>query len=106
MLDCKGLTYSISKDSLMIKDRNITIIINQLDTHNLYRINIGNNILVTIPLAYAMITTTSQLPTDLTIWHCRFAYLNCKYLKRLPNMISSMKIPARAKDLSIYIICV
>lgn len=106
MLDCKGLTYSIFKNSLMIKDRNIIIIINQLNTHDLYRINIGNNILVTILLAYTMITTTSQLPTNLTTWYCQFIYLNYKYLKQLSNMISSMKIPARAKDLSIYIICV
>lgn len=100
MLDRKKLTYLAFKDCLTVKDGNMAIMMGQLDTHNLYYVNISNNILVTIPSSFAMTTATSLLPTNLAIWHRRFAYLNNTYLKHLPDMTSGMKILAGVEDLS------
>lgn len=106
MLDRKGLTYSASKGCLTVKDGNRAIMTGQLDTHNLYRVNTGNSILVTIPPTCAITAATSPSPTDLTTWHRRFAHLNGTYLKRLPDMTSGMKILAGAEDLSACTVCV
>ena len=46
-----------------------------------------------------MTTNISQSPSDIAIWHRRFANLNQTYLKRLPSMTSGMKILAESADL-------
>lgn len=106
MLDCKGLTYFISKDYLTVKNENMAIMTRQLDIHNLYRVNTGNNILITIPPTCAITAIISLSPTDLTIWHCQFAYLNGTYLKQLPDMTSNIKNFAGAKDFSACTVCI
>lgn len=106
MLDHKGLTYFAFKGVLTVKDGDTTIMIGQFDTHSLYRVNISNNVLVTIFSACAMTAPTSLLPTNLALWHCRFAHLNSTYLKRLLDMTSGMKIFAGAKNLSSCTVCI
>ena len=106
MLDCKKLTYSAFKSYLTVKDRNMAIMTSQLNTHNLYCVNIGKSILVTILSTCAITAAISPLPTDLTIWYCRFAYLNDTYLKQLPDITSGMKIVAEAENLSVWIMYV
>ena len=109
MLDRKGLIYSASKGCLTLKNGNTAIMTGQLNTHNLYRVNINdisNNIAVAIFSTYAMTAATSLAPTDLATWYRRFAHLNTTYLKRLPDMILGMKILAGAKNLSFYTVCI
>ena len=67
MLDCKKLTYSAFKKCLMVKNGNTAIIIDHLNTYNLYYVNISDNVLITIPSTYAITAATSLLPTDITI---------------------------------------
>lgn len=76
----------------------------QLNTYHLYYANIDNNVLIIIPPTCVMTAATSLLPTNLAIWHHRFAYLNGTYLKRLLNKSLGIKIFARPDNLSSYII--
>lgn len=99
MLDHKGFSYSDSKSCLTVTDVNTPIMTDQLDTHNLYYT-------ISILSTYTMTAATSLTSTNLTIWHCRFAYLNTMYLKRLPDITSGMKIFARAKNLSSCTVCI
>lgn len=66
MLDGKGLNYFAFKGCLMVMDRNMAIMTSQLATHNLYCINTGNNILITIPPTCAITAAISPSPTDVT----------------------------------------
>lgn len=106
MLNYKRFTYSALKNCLIIKDGNMVIMIGQLNTHNLYCVNTSSSILVTI-LSTCIITAAISLSaTNLTIWHCQFAYYNSIYLKQLSDITSGMKIFAGAKDLFTYTMCV
>lgn len=100
MLDNKRLIYSTFKDGLIVKNGNTVFIISQLNIHNLYYLNINNNIYIIISLFYAKTIAISLLSTNLAIWYYRFRNLNNMYLKRLLNIISRMKILTKVKDLS------
>lgn len=78
----------------------------QLNTHNLYYVNTSNNILITIPPIRIITAAISPSATNLTIWHCQFAYHNSTYLKQLPDITSGMKIFAGAKDFFAYTMCI
>lgn len=67
MLDRKRFTYFAFKKVLTLKDGDTAIMIGQLNTHNLYCVNISNNVLVTILFACNMTNATSLLPSNLAI---------------------------------------
>lgn len=99
MLDRKGLTYYAHKGLLTVKDQNAVIMAGQLNRHNLNHVDLNADSSLPSQLTHAMTAITSQSPVNIATWDRRFAHLNQTYLKRLPSMTSSMKIPAESADL-------
>ncbi len=106
MLDRKSLTYYTHQGLLTVKDQNAVFMIGQLNRHNLYHINLDADSSLPSQLAHAIIATTSQTSAEIATWHRRFVHLNQTYLKRLPSMISGMKILAEFTDLPFCTVCV
>lgn len=78
----------------------------QLDSHNLYRVNISPNLPSSSDVERVMTMSTSPTLTDLSTWHRQFAHLNVSYLKRLPFMTTGMKVLPESSSIPFCTACV